>query len=90
VLDANNQKTPVPCLQMALLPRRRMGSEQYTPGDQATKAAKLKELREAAEVNADVLVEKAAGAVTAIFAGAATPNVPAPEAPPAEAPKTAE
>ena len=69
-----------------------MGSDQWMPGDQVTKMAKLKELREAAEVNADVLVEKAGGVISAIFAPA-MPTVPAPDAPaaaPAEASKPSE
>lgn len=80
VLDASGAKVPVPCQQLTLLPRQRMGSEQWMPGDQVAKREKLKQLREAAEVNADVLVEKAAGAVAAVF-GNAMPQPPAPTAP---------
>lgn len=86
VLDAQGAKIPVPCQQMSLLPRSRMGAAQFTPGDQIGKLAKLKELREAAEVNADVLVEKAAGAVASVFAASVpAPTAPAPTAPPEEA-----
>lgn len=79
--DGAGSQLKVPCEQMALVPRSRMGTDQWTPGDQLGKAQKLKDLREAAEVNAEVLVEKAADAVVGVFAKA-VPVPPVPDAPP--------
>lgn len=88
VLDAQGNPTPVPCLQLSLLPLSRMGTDAWTPGDQVAKREKLKQLREAAEVNAEVLVEKAAGAVAAVFAQSmpqpTMPNAPVDVAKPSE------
>jgi hypothetical protein len=85
VVDAQGQKTPVPCGQMTLLPTARMGQGDFTPGEQVAKRQKMRELREQAEVNAEVFVEKAAATIGAFMAPMAS-STTAPEAPVAEAP----
>jgi len=97
LLDAMGAKIPIPCQQMTLLPKRNMGAGEFTPGEQVAKRQKMRELREAAEVNADVLVDKVIQAVASGGAAVAPPQSeivqpasPAEPAVPTEAPKPSE
>jgi hypothetical protein len=67
VLDAQGNRIPVPCGQLTLLPKRNMGAGEFTPGEQVAKRAKMRELREQAEVNADVFIEKAVQAAASVM-----------------------
>ncbi len=84
LLDAQGNKIPVPCGQMTLLPKRNMGAGEFTPGEQVAKRAKMRELREQAEVNADVFIEKAVQAAAGVMAPPAAPPAPPADAEPSK------